>query len=119
VFLELSAGIASGYAILADFELRRHHVGTRLVRVSLVGRIAHDVCYVIPNKGYLDFNNRRYASNLEGCRQRLRAIATQVADSFEASWTSVSEYTYDYETAKKVIRMTVVKTESSSRDPDA
>lgn len=119
VFLETQRGDCDDYAILANYVLQRHGIGTRLVRISLVGRIAHDVCYVVPNQGYLDFNNRRYASTVEGCRQRLRAIAAQVADSFEANWTSVSEYAYDYETARKVIRMTVVKTEAAGRDPDA
>lgn len=118
VFLEERRGDCDDYAILADYVLKRHQIGTRLVRVSLVGRVAHDVCYVIPSKGYLDYNNRKYASTIEGCKQRLRAIASQVADSFEANWTSISEYTYDYDTAKKVIGMTVVKTEPSSRDPD-
>lgn len=119
VFLEERRGDCDDYAILADYVLRRHQIGTRLVRVSLVGRVAHDVCYVIPNRGYLDYNNRKYASTIEGCKQRLRAIASQVAESFEANWTSISEYTYDYDTAKKVIGMTVVKTEPAGRDPDA
>lgn len=119
VFLESRAGDCDDYAILADYVLKRHQIGTRLVRISLVGRVAHDVCYVIPNRGYLDYNNRKYASTMEGCKQRLRAIASQVADSFEANWTSASEYAYDYTTEKKVIGMTVVKTEPANRDPDA
>ncbi len=118
VFLSSERGDCDDYAILADYVLRKHGLGTRLVRVSLVGRVAHDVCYVIPSKAYLDYNNRKYASTLEGSARRLRAIAKEVADSFDANWTSASEYTYDYGTDKKQIGMTVVKTEPPSRDPD-
>ena len=119
VFLGERRGDCDDYAVLADYVLKRKDFSTRLVRVSLVGRVAHDVCYVIQSKAYLDYNNRKYASTLEGCGRRLRAIATEVADSFQANWTSVSEYTYDYNTEKKSIRVTVVKTDPPARDPDA
>ena len=119
VFLSTRRGDCDDYAILADYVLKRKDYGTRLVRVSLVGRVAHDVCYVIQSKAYLDYNNRKYASTLEGSGRRLRAIATEVAASFEANWTSASEYTYDYNTEKKSIGLTVVKTEPPARDPDA
>jgi hypothetical protein len=119
VFLSSERGDCDDYAILADYVLRKRNIGTRLVRVSLVGRIAHDVCYVIPSKAYLDYNNRKYSSTLEGSGRRLRQIANEVADSFEANWTSASEYSYDYNTEKKTIGLTVVKTDPPSRDPDA
>ena len=119
VFLDTRRGDCDDYAILADYVLKRRSYGTRLVRVSLVGRIAHDVCYVIQSKAYLDYNNRQYASTLESSGRRLRQIANEVADSFQANWTTASEYTYDYNTDKKTITATVVKTEPSSRDPDA
>src|ERR1035437_8047820 len=66
VFLSTRRGDCDDYAILADYVLTRRDYGTRLVRVSLVGRVAHDVCYVIQSKAYLDYNNRNYASTLEG-----------------------------------------------------
>jgi len=119
VFLESRAGDCDDYAILADYVLNQRNYGTRLVRVALVGRVAHDVCYVIQSKAYLDYNNRKYASTLEGSGRRLRQIANEVADSFHANWTSASEYSYDYQTDKKVFRQTVVKTDSPARDPDA
>ena len=119
VFLREQRGDCDDYAILGDYVLRRKGYDTRLVRVSLVGRIAHDVCYVAQSKAYLDYNNRRYASNLEGAGRRLRQIANEVADSFHANWTSASEYSYDYTTDKKLIGRTVVKTDPPSRDPDA
>lgn len=119
VFLETQRGDCDDYAVLADYVLKRKNFTTRLVRVSLVGRVAHDVCYVIQSKAYLDYNNRKYSSTLEGSGRRLRQIATEVASSFEANWTSASEYTYDYTTEKKTIGLTVVKTDPASRDPDA
>ena len=119
VFLDSRRGDCDDYAILADYVLKRKNFGTRLVRVSLVGRVAHDVCYVVQSKAYLDYNNRKYASTLEGSARRLRAIAGEVAGSFEANWTSASEYTFDYDSGKKQFVLTVVKTEPSSRDPDA
>jgi hypothetical protein len=119
VFLSSQRGDCDDYAILADYVLKRKNYNTRLVRISLVGRVAHDVCYVIQSKAYLDYNNRKYASTLEGSGRRLRQIANEVADSFEANWTSASEYTYDYNTEKKSIGVTVVKTDPPARDPDA
>ena len=117
-FLESRRGDCDDYAILADYVLKRKGYGTRLVRVSLVGRIAHDVCYVVSSEAYLDYNNRKYFSTLEGSARRLRAIAMEVASSFEANWTSVSEYTYDYNTDKKSLGLTVVKTDAAAHDPD-
>ena len=117
-FLESRCGDCDDYAILADFVLKRRNFDTRLVRVSLVGRVAHDVCYVVSSQAYLDCNNRKYSATLEGASRRLRAIAKEVADSFEANWTSASEYTYDYDTDRKRLGLTVVKTDLAARDPD-
>jgi hypothetical protein len=119
VFLSTRRGDCDDYAILADYVLKRKNYVTRLVRISLVGRVAHDVCYVVESKAYLDYNNRKYSSTLEGSGRRLRQIANEVADSFEANWTTASEYTYDYNTEKKHLGVTVVKTDPPARDPDA
>ena len=43
-FLGARRGDCDDYAILADYVLRRQGYATRLVRVALVGRVAHDVC---------------------------------------------------------------------------
>ena len=83
-----------------------------------LGRIAHDVCYVTEAKAYLDYNNRKYISNLQRSGRTIRQIATEVADSFEANWTSASEYTYDYKEEKKHFNRTVVKTDPPAQDPD-
>lgn len=118
VFLRTKVGDCDDYAILADHVLSHHGYATRLIHIRMMGRIAHAVCYVTENKAYLDYNNRRYTFNLERCKPEIRSIATKVARSFEANWTSASEFTYDYATDEKVAKFTVVKTDSPAQDPD-
>ncbi len=118
-FLTARSGDCDDYAILADYVLKRKGLSTRLIHVRMVGRVAHAVCYVTQSRAYVDYNNRHYFINLQRCGGSLRAIATTVADSFEANWTSASEFTYDYDENKKRFGSTVVKTDSPSRDPDS
>ena len=118
VFLRTKTGDCDDYAVLADHVLSRRGYTTRLIHVRMIGRIAHAVCYVTENKAYLDYNNRRYTFNLERCGPSIRAIATKVARSFEANWTSASEFTYDYATDEKQAKFTVVKTDPPDQDPD-
>jgi hypothetical protein len=118
VFLRTKTGDCDDYAILADHVLGHHGYDTRLIHVRMMGRIAHAVCYVTEDKAYLDYNNRRYTFNLERCGPSIRAIATKVARSFEANWTSASEFTYDYATDVKEAKFTVVKTDPPGQDPD-
>jgi hypothetical protein len=70
------------------------------------------------NKAYLDYNNRAYFRNLQKCGPSIRAIATKVAESFEANWTFAQEFTYNYNTSVKHALLTVVKTDPPSTDPD-
>lgn len=118
MFLQRRRGDCDDYAILADHVLKRAGFGTRLIHVRMVGRVAHAVCYVVQNRAYLDFNNRKYAFNLQRSGSSLREIAVKVADSLEANWTSVSEFTYDYKQDRKSFGVTVVKTEPPSQDAD-
>jgi hypothetical protein len=118
VFLRTKVGDCDDYAILADHVLSHHGYDTRLIHIRMMGRIAHAVCYVTENKAYLDYNNRRYTFNLERSKPDIRSIASKVARSFEANWTSASEFTYDYATDEKVAKFTVVKTDSPAQDPD-
>jgi len=118
VFLSRQKGDCADYAILGDFVLRQKKYQTRLIRVVLVGSLAHDVCYVYEVKAYLDYNNRQYFSNLQKSGRSIREIADDVADSFQANWTSASVYTYDYSEDIKHLTLTVVKTEPPSEDPD-
>jgi hypothetical protein len=117
-FLAAHRGDCDDYAILADYVLKRKGFATRLIHVRMVGRVAHAVCYVTQAHAYVDYNNRHYFINLQRCGGTLREIATKVADSFEANWTSASEFTYEYEENKKHFGATVVKTDPPASDPD-
>lgn len=119
VFLRTRTGDCDDYAILADHILSRTGFGTRIVRVVLVGRrISHAVCYVTQSRAYLDYNNRAYFLNLTRSGPTIREIAEKVAASFEANWSSATEYTYSYAEDRKHLKATVVKTDPPSRDPD-
>lgn len=117
-FLVERRGDCDDYAILADHVLRPRGYDSRVIHIRLVGRVAHAVCYVVEAKAYLDYNNRKYYLNLQRSGRTLREIATKVADSFEANWTTASEFTYDYEQGTRTIRRTVVKTEPRAKDID-
>jgi hypothetical protein len=119
VFLRRQKGDCADYAILGDFVLKQKKYTTRLIRVVLVGSLAHDVCYVYQVKAYLDYNNRAYFTTLQRSGRTIREIADKVADSFQANWTSASVYTYDYTEDLKHLTLTVVKTEPPAQDPDA
>lgn len=118
VFLRTRTGDCDDYAVLAGYVLGQRQYTPRLIHVRMVGRVPHAVCYIMEDKIYLDYNNRRYAFNLERCGPSIRAIATKVARSFEANWTSATEFTYDYRTEVKLALFTVVKTEPPAKDPD-
>jgi hypothetical protein len=118
-FIQAKAGDCQDYAVLADYVLTKKHFTTRLIRVVMVGMIAHDVCFVAEARGYLDYNNRLYVKNLQRSGPTLREIADRVADSFEGDWTTVSEYTYNYDEDVKHIGLTVVKTDPPDQDPDS
>lgn len=117
-FLRARRGDCDDYAILAAYVLEPKGFEARIIHVRLVGRVAHAVCYITESKAYLDYNNRKYILNLQRSGKTLREIATKVADSFEANWTSVSEFTYSYDAGKKTFGRTVVKTEPRAKDAD-
>lgn len=110
VFLETKNGDCDDYSILADMVLRKHGFTTKLVSVRMPGLLTHVVCYVAEEKVYLDFNNRVYLSRTEKAGPDLREIAQKVARSFEANWTSVSEFTY--RDGVKELVQTVSKTDA-------
>lgn len=109
VFLMTKSGDCDDYAILADKVLRKHGFKTRLISVRMPGLLTHVVCYIDDEKLYLDFNNRVYLSRTEKSDPDLKEIARKVAKSFEANWTSVSEFTYQ-DGAKELVK-TVSKTD--------
>lgn len=118
IFLARRAGDCDDYAVLADHVLTHHGYETRMIHVRMVGRVAHAVCYVTETKAYLDFNNRVYMMPLERSGSSIRQIATKVARSFRANWTSASEFTYTYEEDRKHFGTTILRTEPASLDPD-
>lgn len=109
-FLAREKGDCDDYAVLADYVLSKHGLQTRLIHIRLTGRIAHAVCYVTENKAYLDYNNRAVFFTLTRCGPDIRDIASKVAQSLEASWTTASEFTYSYATRRKTMIATVSQT---------
>lgn len=116
VFLETQTGDCDDYSILADKVLRKHGFTTKLVSVRMPGLLTHVVCYVVEEKVYLDFNNRVYLSRTERSDPDLRSIAQKVARSFEANWTSVSEFTY--RDGVKQLVQTVSKTDTYTAESE-
>jgi len=117
VFLAREKGDCDDYAVLADFVLKPKHYTTHLIWVRMVGQIPHCVCYVDQSKAYLDYNNRDVFFTLERSRPSLREIANKVAASFNASWTSATEFTYSYATEIHGWGATVVRTDPPKDDP--
>jgi hypothetical protein len=92
-FLASETGDCDDYATLADLILREKGYQPRLFAVRMPG-LTHVVCFVTETKNYLDYNNRIYIKRTESSDGTLPDIARRVAKSFDASWTSVSEFTY-------------------------
>jgi hypothetical protein len=118
VFLQTKRGNCQDYAILGDYVLTRRNYETHLIHIRMVGQIAHDVCYVTPNRAFLDYNLRTYYRNMERSGPTVRQIASKVAEMFKSNWTSASEFTYTYDEGVKHMTFTVVKTDPPDEDPD-
>jgi hypothetical protein len=116
-FLLNRRGDCDDYAVLADHVLPTHGYETRLVHVRLAGMVAHAVCYVTEQNAYLDYNNRAVFFRLTKSKPSLRSIADKVASSLNANWTSASEFIYTYESGRKIITATVVRTDDPDKDP--
>lgn len=115
LFVLSKSGDCDDFAVLADTVLRPKGYATRLIGVQMPG-FAHMVCYVNQEKGYLDFNNRIYVSRVTKCDPDVRSIATKVARSFHANWTSASEYVHEGKGRLRSVA-TVVKTDPPEKDP--
>lgn len=116
-FLARERGDCDDYAVLADYVLSKHGQQTRLIHVRLAGRVAHAVCYVNDTSGYLDYNNRSVFFTVARSGPDIREIATKVARSLEANWTTASEFTYSYATQRKTMIATVSQTGGSEPAP--
>jgi hypothetical protein len=115
VFLTYKRGDCDDYAVLADRVLKPKGFGTRLIQVKLAGQIDHAVCYINESRAYLDYNNRAVFFTLARSGDSLRSIATKVADSLDANWTSAFEF--EFIGGKKELVATVVKTAPPESDP--
>ncbi|MBI4326299.1 MAG: transglutaminase domain-containing protein [Chloroflexi bacterium] len=92
-FLATQSGDCDDYATLAAEILREKGYTTRLIAVRMRTQ-AHVVCYVEETKSYLDYNNRSYLVRTVSSGGSIRDIARKVAKSFDAEWTSASEFTF-------------------------
>jgi hypothetical protein len=117
LFLARRAGDCDDYATLADAILAEKGYATRLVAVRMPGLLTHVVCYVVEDRIYLDYNNRSYLVKTERAKPGLREIASKVAKSFNASWTSASEFTYT--NGFKRMIATAVHTDKGDQPPAA
>ena len=92
-FLATQSGDCDDFATLAAEILREKGYTTRLVAVRMSTQV-HVVCYVEETRSFLDYNNRIYLLRTASSSGSIRDIARQVAKSFEAEWTSASEFTF-------------------------
>jgi hypothetical protein len=114
-FLASQTGDCDDYAVLADLVFKPKGYGTHLVMVRMPGLTAHVVCYVAEAKGYLDYNNRTFFFKVQRCAPSIRGIAGKVAKSFDANWTSASEFRF--KNGVKYALSTIAKTDPPDRDP--
>jgi hypothetical protein len=93
-FLATESGDCDDYATLAAEVLAEKGYTTRLITVRMAGE-NHVVCYVEETRCYLDYNNRSVIFRTVASNGTLPDIATKVARSFDAPWTSAAVFTFD------------------------
>jgi len=93
-FLATKSGDCDDFATLAADILRRKGYTPHMITVR-TKKVVHVVCYIEETKAYLDFEKRKHPNRLVGASHSLAEIAQKVAESFNAQWTSVSEFTYE------------------------
>jgi hypothetical protein len=112
-FLAARCGDCDDYATLAAEVLAGKGYTPHLVAVRMKG-IVHVVCYIEETQSYLDFNKRKEAACTVRSDGSLENIASQVAKSFRAPWTSASEFSY--EAGLKRLVKTVLKNGLPSKE---
>lgn len=116
-FLRDRRGDCDDYACLADLVFASKGLETRLVHVRLVGMVSHAVCYITEDRAYLDYNNRKVFFTMTKSNPSLRKIATKVARSLNANWTTAFEFDFSYDDQRKTITAKVVRTQDPRDDP--
>lgn len=101
VFLATRSGDCDDYSTLAAEVLREKGFTPRLITVRMP-KVVHVVCYIEETGSYLDYNNREKKGVLEKCGPSLEEIARSVAKSYQARWTSASEFTFSVGTKRLV-----------------
>jgi hypothetical protein len=92
-FLATKKGDCDDYATLAALLLGEKGYHPHLIAVRMPG-LVHVVCYIEEIKGFLDFNAREYVARTVSCKPGLDQIAKKVAKTFEANWTSATEFSF-------------------------
>jgi hypothetical protein len=108
-FLATESGDCDDFATLAAMVLREKGYTPRLIAVRMPG-LTHVVCYIAETGSYLDYNNRIYFNPLIKSKPDLAEIANKVAKSFDASWTTASEFNYTNQV--KILLATIARTET-------
>lgn len=93
VFLATQSGDCDDFATLAADVLREKGYTARLVVVFMPKDI-HVVCFVEETKCYLDYNLRNRCHPIVASDGTLTDLANKVAESFQAQWHCVCEFTF-------------------------
>lgn len=93
VFLATQSGDCDDYSTLAALVLGEKGYTPRLIAVRMPG-VTHVVCFIEEAGAYLDYNCRGSVNRIVACDRTIEAIAASVAASYNAKWSSASEFTY-------------------------
>ena len=92
-FLASRSGDCDDYAVLAAMVLKQKGYTPRLIAVRMPG-LVHVVCYIEETQSYLDYNYRSSNQAMK-CAPGIEMIASEVAKSYQARWSSASEFTFE------------------------
>ena len=92
-FWPLSLEIATTIPRLPLWCLEKRATPPRLIAVRMPG-VTHVVCFIEEAGAYLDYNCRGSVNRIIACDRTIEAIAASVAASYNAKWSSASEFTY-------------------------
>ena len=106
-FLASRSGDCDDYSILAAQILKAKGYTPRLIAVRMP-HVVHVVCYIDETNAYLDYNNRSRGPVTVTSRPEIQEIARSVAKSYDARWTSASEFIFDGK-AKRLVRTVLEK----------
>lgn len=103
------------YAVLANAQLSGQGYNPRLVVVNMAGVGRGYACYVSEAGGIIHYDRTNYALQFDWTGPTIRQIATTLANSLNADWTSASEVSYSNGLSQ--VLATVIKTQPAISDP--